>query len=350
MRYYEITLTNPAAPDSQPLVFSSWVNGKNDPGALNVVFNCQISSYATSQNPCIVAVYGIPIKFISQSYNLYGYNITIKAGFQKGLPLANANQNGIIIEGFVAQAYGNWVGNEMTLNFVISAGPSFVQPSSSQSTANQTAAAQAMPADPNPVPTGTLDQPINGSFEWPAGQLLSVAIANFLTKAFPKYPTPYIAINPSLVGNVDRHGVYSTIRQFADEVKKFSKTMIGGKYQGVDISLLTGQKFWVYDGTTPGKTTSIQFNELIGQPTWIQQQTIQFKCPMRADINPTEIIVLPKGFFPVIQTPNISQPWNYRNTAQQQGSFYVREIQHFGNFRQPSGDSWASLFTCTVIA
>jgi len=330
VRYYEIKITDPANPGSKPQIYTSWVNNKNDPGALNIRFSFRLVDFA-SKSASVVAIYGIPIQSISNAHNLNGKNVAISAGFKQGLPLASPAQAGLILQGFIAQAYGNWIGNEMSLNLIILPG-TLPGPSSASS--------------PMP-PTGSMEDPINGRFDWLAGTQLSTSITNFLTAAFPAYPTPYVSISPNLVINHDEHAVYHTLSGFADWVGSYSQSIINKpSYQGVKIRLLPGNNFNVTDGTTTNKTVNIEFRDLIGQPTWLGPGKISFKCPMRADINAGNDVVLPKGTFPVATPEKVTADWNIRNSSLQQGTFNVVEVQHFGDFRQPSADAWVSVFSC----
>jgi hypothetical protein len=380
VRYYRIEITDPANPGPAQ-VYTSWVNGKNDPGALNVQFNISTMAFEFLRNTAVLQIQGIPIKSISQANNLNNKNIKISGGFQKGLPLANPTQNGVLINGYIAQAFGNWLGNDMTLDLILKPGSSPTTPASTQPA---TAQSSAIVAEPLPPPLGSMTQPINGNFSWPTGVQLSVAIREFLKNAFPKYPEPKIEINPNLVLAYSVNGVYDTLPAFAEWVNDFSKKVIGinhkgpGPYPGVQITILPNNAFFVSDGTVPApaqtqdaktstssasgvtesanspsynpKTIAIAFKDMIGQPTWISQGEVQFKCPMRADIHCLDTITFPDGVYPTIAPSNIASPYNYRNTSQQKGTFNVKEINHYGNFRQPTADAWVSLFRCSYIA
>ena len=380
MRYYRIEITDPANPGPAQ-VYTSWVNGKNDPGALNVQFNLTTVPFEELINTAVVQIQGIPIKSISQANNLNNKNIKISAGFQKGLPLANPEQSGVLINGYIAQAFGNWLGSDMTLDLILNpgVGPGAQAPKSSTTT---TAQSSTIVSEPLP-PLGTMENPINGSFSWPAGTKLSVAIKEFLKNAFPKYPEPQVKLNQDLVLSQSVYDVKSTVRAFAAYINEFTKNIVGPfyngniPYPGVQIILLPDSVFFVSDGPAPSssavsdaktstssasnsakianntsytpKTTNIAFKDMIGQPTWITQGEIQFKCPMRADIHCLDSITFPEGIFPTIAPSDINAPYNYRNSSQQKGTFQVREINHYGNFRQPTADAWVSLFKCTYI-
>ena len=339
MRYYKIELTNPKSTSEKPTVFTSQVNGQNDPGALDVNFDLWVAGFATPISASVVQIWGIPIQTISQANNLTGYNVVVSAGFQKGLPLANPDQAGIIARGNIIQAFGNWQGNDMTLDLVIL--PGLLTPNS-------------------PSPTGSSNQPFNGSFNWPAGQKLSDALAAFFTALQPGFNPPQININPNLVMPYDQTGAYRSLWSFAQWLKPLTQSWINDKtYPGVSIRIDNGNTYVAFDNTPSSqaasaavssqqsitRTVDISYKDLIGQPIWIDVATIQFKCPMRADINVGDKVVLPPGYYGIApQDP--SAPYNYRNKSIQQGAPTVTEIHHLGSFRQPDGNSWVTTFTC----
>jgi hypothetical protein len=50
--------------------------------------------------------------------------IQVFGGMSKGLPLANAVQSGLLMDGTIQQAWGNWQGTEQNINFVAQANSS----------------------------------------------------------------------------------------------------------------------------------------------------------------------------------------------------------------------------------
>ena len=352
MRYYRIEITDPNNPKFSQ-VYTSHPNGKNDPGALNVHFHLILAAYASVQRACIVQIQGIPITSINNASNLNNKNVTIYGGFQKGLPLATPSQSGILAQGFIAQAFGNWLGNDMTLDLVVLPGSSpATAVSSAQSTAAQSTSVSAIPPT---IPTGTMTNPINGQFSWLAGTQLSTAIENFITTALPNFPKPVVQISPKLVISSNQYGTYSSLEGFSKWVKPFSRSVINpnppyvGGYAGVDITMQPANVIFVTDGTVKNTTKNIEFRDLIGQPTWISPGEIQFKTPMRADIQVQNNIVLPSGFYPTISPQQVDAPYNYRNSSLQQGDFVVTGVSHYGDFRQPSAESWVSVFNCNPV-
>lgn len=349
MRYYEITITDPANPSADPLVFTSWRNNKNDPGALNVQLDVYNVPLAKPQGRGTLAIWGIPIQAINYAANLNFKNIVIKAGFKPGLPLATqaSGYSGILAYGFIAQAFGNWQGNEMTLNMNILPGPA---PQSS-STSTPTAQQSGQTTPPIDAPTGTILHPANIEFRWPADMPLSQAISNLLKKAFPKYPDPEINISDKWVFNYDQNGgVYNNMAEFSKFIKNFTvqagASLISPQYSGVDIYLNGNGVFQVYDNANVPKTTNIKFNDIIGQPVWINPAQIQIKCIMRADIQVGQNIILPETTFGVFPS-NASLAYPYaKTTLTQKGKFFVVEVHHMGNFRQPDANSWVTTILC----
>lgn len=337
MRYYRIEITDPANANAAPQVYTSLVNGQNDPGALNVMLDIYTVPYATPRGASAVSIWGIPLQSISNAANLNNKNVKISAGFSKGLPLANPAQAGVIVQGFIQQCYGNWRGNEMTLNLIIVGGPS--------------------PASTTAAPTGTYSQPLNGAFQCQPGTQLGAAVGAFLKAAMPGY-AQNVQVSNELSVPYPLVGAYRTLGEFAQWLKQFSKQLLGGSYAGIDIRLDAANMLTIYDGTAQPAATSakastvapatkkvtIQFQELIGQPTWIGPALIQFECPMRADVQVGDTVVLPDGYYGIAPSAAIAD-WNNRFRSAQQGTFTVTEVHHLGNFRSPSPDAWLTAIT-----
>jgi len=350
VRYYEITIVDPNNPDAAPTVYKSQQsNGRPDPGALNIQFDIPISTYDNPQGNSSLHIWGIPLQSIANAFYENGKNIYIKAGFQRGLPLATeaAKFAGPIFQGQVLQCFGNWQGTEMTLHYMITGGLAEATASSSPATAMQSS--NVAPASA-PL-TGDLTQPFNGVFNWPANASLEQALKQFFATSM-KVNNPYISINPTLVAPSAQPGVYSSLNQFADWLRQFTQRQIGGSYNGVTIQQNANGIFVVTDGTQPTsptndpnepKTVTVDFKDYIGQPTWINVQTIQFKTAMRTDINVNDTAILPSGFFGIASQQPFAQQ-NYRDKLAQNGSFIINSVRHVGNFRQPDANSWVTVF------
>src|ERR1700722_9326588 len=102
----------------------------NNPGALNLELNVIAVGYALPQGDSWLRLSGIGLRTIGQAANLninpatgQGHTkFILKAGMLKGLPLANPAQYGIIAQGQIITAYGNWQGPEQSLDLNLLAG------------------------------------------------------------------------------------------------------------------------------------------------------------------------------------------------------------------------------------
>lgn len=321
MRYYSIKITNTATgqiviPQSLARLgafdttYTSFLRGKTLPGALNVELDVIVSTFGTPAGGQLIRISGVSLQEISQAHDLNGFQIAVYGGMQAGLPLANPLQSGLLFSGFIFQAFGNWIGTDMSLDLILN------------------------------VDAGTIDKPKNIVHSWAKGTLLKDAIAQTLATAFPG-TTADIEISPDLVFTQDLAdtGYYQTIEEYATYIQSMSANLIGGNYSGVRIALKENV-FSVFDGTVNGLPTQIEFKELIGQPTWIGPNIMQFKCPMRADIQLFDNIKMPKGLFTTTQA---AQSGQVDLKTAFQGSFTVQQVRHVGNFRQPDAASWVTV-------
>ncbi len=302
-------ITDPTSKKTVSL-YDSYPNGVNDPGALNVEFDFMTAPYAVPTGNAFARVWGISIQDIAQARNLNGKLVAIYGGMQKGLPLANPAQAGLLISGQILQAYGNWIGTDMTLDMQV--------------------VAAASPDVGGP----TTPPPQNIVINWKAGTPLAQAIATALTTAFPTYKQT-INISKNLVLATDEKGFYGNLTQFAQYLKQISQDVVGGTYQGVDI-VVGDSSFNVYDGTTVTTPKQIQFTDLIGQPVAFGPLQISMNCVMRADLSVGDYIKMPPALVETTQN-SLSQ---YKQSSIYQGSFQIDTLRHVGNFRQPSGMSW----------
>lgn len=349
MRYYDITLTNPdtgqvikpsyfAALSGWNSTYSSFYNGQSLPNALNVEFDIPVAPYAQPRQGAWLRVWGISLAEMAQAGQLNFANITLKAGMQKGLPLANPAQAGIIMEGTVFQSFGNWRGVDMTLDMTL------------------------LP------PAGTDNKPVNLTLNWQRGQPLGPALQQALHTAFPTYTVPTPAISAQLVAKTDQKSLpYTKLSEFASMIQKlttdpqYTSSIVpigGGTYSGVDIIILPGKKIVAYDGTVDfGQNTFsnpkvIGFQDLIGQPTWISPVSINFACILRSDIGVGDYVMLPDRLAsPYVLTTAaaafIGTP--ARNSSALKGVFRVIEMHHFANFRQADGDSWVTTYDAVFV-
>ncbi len=312
MRYYKITISDPTSGQTTAEFASVLKDGSNDPGALNIELDLAVTGYARPMGPtqAFLRIWGPSVKQIGQQNNLIDKKIQIFGGMGKGLPLATqqAKYQGLLVTGTVQQAFANWIGTDMTLDMVLNDS------------------------------TGSSDEPVNLSLNWMANTKLSDAIATTLQTAFPSYQQD-IKISDMLVKNFDQPGVYYTLPQFVEWIKQKSKSINQDpNYPGVDI-MIRDKTFFVYDGTSQTQPKQLQFNDLIGQPTWQNAPLIQITTVMRADLQVSDFITLPPGVISTTSAQNLGS----RDTTSFQGTFWINQIRHVGNFRQLDGEAWVTV-------
>lgn len=333
MRYYSINIEG--APPTFGVAgfgdatYTSFVGGQTLPAAWNVEMDIPVGPAASPMGGALVRVWGISIAEISQAADLVNKKIKIYGGMQRGLPLANPAQAGLLVQGYVFQAFGNWVGTDMTLDLIV------------------------QPGDPPSTPTGggaatgggvgSYDRPINLSLNWKKGAPLGDGLKTALQTAFPGF-TVNVNASSKLVFGADQPGYYQTLTQLGQWAKQFSKSIVkDAGYNGVDI-LVFGNEITVYDGmgsTASANAKQIDFIDLIGQPTWIEAPTIQIKCVMRADVKVGDKIKLPQSAVTNTAAAQSSLVPNQRMTFQ--GEFMVQQVRHLGTYRQPDAASWVTV-------
>ena len=289
MRYYDITITNGAGQSLIPTAdgfstgtgstFSSLgrepFTGKlvPDPGALNVEFDIPVTTMARPQGSATIKIWGVGLRMLSQAHNLAGMSFSMRAGMSAGLPLANPAQAGIILQGKIFQSFGNWEGTNQTLDLIVI-------------------------NSPPPAPDGIYRLPV--PFFWAAGSPLNEAIAQAIAVAYPGFKSN-IHIDPGLTLANDEAGYYQTFAQFANYLHGLT-LKLGSQYiqnyQGVQFAA-AGTVINVWDGTQPRGPSSINvplnFQDLIGQPTWLTGTTISVQTVLRADISLGNTITFPTG-------------------------------------------------------
>jgi hypothetical protein len=354
MRYYDLSLFNPQGqllqatsaglvPGGSGPTFSSRVsqNGQyiNNPGALNMELDIPLAGWALPQGNSFIRLSGIGIRSIGQGSNLNsnpdagqpGATFILAGGMMKGLPLANPAQAGILAQGQIFSAYGNWQGTEQSL-------------------------------DLNLIPA-TVDPPNGISFIWSPHQDLAQALSNSFAVAFPDL-TVSVSITSGMVQTdsiLPVVGWYENLAQFASYILDLTiplgQALTGNKgYPGVIIGI-RGNQIYATDATQNPRTVALNFQDLIGQPTWINIATISFKCVLRADIQIGDMVTMPPdpgGGTSIISALALTQQGSgipgapARNSSIFKGKFFVNEVHHFGNLRQADGDSWATAFVAVA--
>lgn len=328
MRYYRIELTNSKTglpildAQGKPIgPFTSFVNGQTLPGALNVEFDIPAAPFNQPMGAAYIKLWGVGLGSIgyASTFNPDWINgvftrIKIYGGMQAGLPLADPTQSGLLIDGFVLQAFGNWQGTQQSLDFVV-----------------------------NGI-FGAPAQPVNLVLNWQKGQPMGPAIAQALTTAFPGRTVVDNTDPINLIALQTQHAAYQSVDQLAAYVAGASQALVGGAYQGVQI-VATEKGFALFDGTRFSEPLQIEFKDLIGQPTWLDIGTINFKVVMRTNIAIGGYLKMP----PVPQISTAASYSSYRNKTVFSGTFLISAVRHLGHFRQRSADSWVTSIDAKMI-
>jgi hypothetical protein len=341
VRYYSITITDPESgfsyipnPNGSGFLrsgngptFTSYANGVTLPGALDIELDMPVVAFNSPQGSHMIRVWGVGLQMIGQAADLNGAKIVVSAGMQKGLPLANPKQAGIIVQGSIYQAFGNWQGTNQTLDLVLQ--------------------------------SSDLSPPQGISFKWQAGTTLESALKTTFTQAFPApvYSPPDIRIASNLQPplGADQPGTYDSLSQFAAALLSITqgpgRATYGDSYPGVQLTIV-GNTIKVFDGTQPPAVVQLDFWDLIGQPTWINPGMVNFKTVMRSDIAVGSSIRFPQGVLApfALTSPQAAAPnAPARSRSVFQGVFSVVEAHHFGRFRQADANSWNTTFNAVPL-
>jgi hypothetical protein len=324
MRYYEITITD-AKTGAQVAQFSTLKqNGEVNGSALRAVVDIPVAPNGSPNGLGYIKLFGVSFEDLNHSHDFNGQTVSVRLGMSKGLPLANASQAGVVITGTVYQSFGNWQGNDVTLDLIISP-------------------VIGKPATQGPINSQTT---FNLSAQWAPGQTLESCIRQTLSTAFPKCKVTG-SLSPNLVLNQADVGIYQNIQQFANQINKISKTIIPDvNYQGANIVTGTNNTFILFDGTIPlNAPFEISFLDLIGNATWIDVNTLQFKNVMRGDLFVGQVIKMPIGANLINTQSSYSQ---FRNNSSFQGQYMIMSLRHVGDSRQLSADSWVTIAECVI--
>ncbi len=323
MRAYDLQLTNP---QTGKIVreWSSRPGGVFDPHALNVIFDVPVTVGGTPIHQPVISLEGISIRDIGNAQNFAGTvdqttaqivggtNLTLKAGMQAGLPLANPRQFGLIVQGTVFQSWGNWIGTDMSLSFIIV--PSIYR----------------------------YNHPGNIVFNWKVGQTLEQALNQTLSVAYPNTPVVY-RISQNIVATRDDLHYCATFDVLAQHVVNLT---------GASLAF-NANRITIYDNSLAAPLTEFAFTDFVGQPTWINYDIIQVKTVMRGDIQVGDFVKFPQGFYSLpsfVTTQSAALPSYAKYKSAIQGVFVVQQVRHVGNFRQPDGNDWVSIFNCAVLS
>lgn len=316
MRYYDVTVFQNGKVFRQ---WSSHPNGKFDPGAHNILLDIPVLNYDIATGGQTLTIEGPRLEDLQQSQQFTDMDIVIRGGMQAGLPLANPLQAGILTAGKIFQSFGNWEGTNMTLDFVLK---------------------------PSPF---TLKTPGQLVLNWKAGTALNVALTQTLKTSFPDF-TIVMNISPNLVLPGDVPGFYQTLEQLSAFLFDRTKGLLSPTYQGVRIAI-QGTRIIVWDNDKPPPPIKINFNDMIGQPTWIAVNTMQVMFVQRADLTIGTTITMPASMLNApgfVQQTATAMPSNVKYSNTFPGKFTITELRHIGDYRNANGQSWVTVANCVL--
>jgi hypothetical protein len=294
--------------------WSSFPNGVNDPGALNVEFDFLSYNAAEVAAWSSLTIHGVSLDTLRSAAQYAGSSIVIKGGMQAGLPLANPEQQGVIMRGGIAQGYGNWVGTEQTLDFLIDGNYKY-----------------------------THRNPGNIVLNCLPGQDLVGALVACVSVAFPGLHISPPQVSGEYIFSWPLVGPYPTLKSLSRMVQSLT-----AQYNppGISVTIRPDNTILISDGTPSGQPKQISFTDLVGQPTWIDSGIMQFTTIMRADIQVGDYVIMPAGLTTTpgqvtVPTPS-NGPIQYQTTFN--GPYHVIAIRQVGNFRDPNGTSWVTIF------
>jgi hypothetical protein len=329
MRFYYIKIT-PAA-GGTPQIYSTRSPNSSSPNsgvfngaALQIDLDIFQTWYNQPAQNGFLKIYGVDFNSLGQANNLnpivqndtYKYSkIEISVGMSKGLPYANPAQANIIINGSILQSFGNWQGNLISLDLIIT---------------NAT-------YDPNVN--------VNLSWEWKKGQTLESAVKGTLNKAYPDVPI-YGQYSNDLIYTETQPYKYPNLSSFSQAVIDLSKQIIKSpNYDGAQIAS-TSSGFLLFDGTVPpSKTHQIEYTDIIGNLTWIETFIVQAKLVIRGDLNIGDYITFPASAPVVNSAASFAQ---LRNNIPFNGKFIIDTIRHVGSSRQSDANSWVTIVNCLI--
>lgn len=315
-RFYSLTIT-PQGSTTPFRTYTSHPNNIYDPAALNIEYDALVGPYGTPNGASTVTVYGIPLQDLTQAQQFAGMTLELKAGMRAGLPLVNPAQAGTILKGTIFQSFGNWEGVDQTLDFVVIPG------------------------------VYTVDNPGNILLDWSAGMSLADALKQTFAVAYPGF-TVSMNISGDLVQNHDEPHICGTLDQLAQIVGDITEGVFDNR---VTIGIQAGQ-IVVYDSTYKPSPIQLNFNDFVGQPTWIGINTIQTKLVARADLQMGAIVKMPEGLQNApgyIKTSASAYPSSIKYQTTFQNNFIINELRQIGNFRSSDAAQWSTIANCIVV-
>jgi hypothetical protein len=154
-------------------------------------------------------------------------------------------------------------------------------------------------------------------------------------------------ISDSLVNSSDQPHICGTLEELAEHIEQWTSD----QFQNPAHITIQAGKIVVYDNTYKPGPVQLAFTDFIGQPTWIDNFTMQVKTVLRADLEVGSVIRMPQGLQNVpgfIRTSAPPNPASIKYQSIFQNSFQVSELRQIGNFRSSDAGDWCTIFNCVA--
>jgi hypothetical protein len=172
---------------------------------------------------------------------------------------------------------------------------------------------------------------------------LSSGIQETLSKAFPK-ANINVAISSALKLAYQDAGMYQSLEQYAGYLNNLSQSIFGTKaYPGVRITSVDNT-LDVWDGSKTIGSAAIDYKDLIGQPTWLDFNTVSIKVVLRGGLRPGMGITLPQTLINYAGGDSVlpGQSPNQRSHITLPGSYQIMKLTHIADLRNPDGAAWST--------
>ena len=347
MRYYSIEFSNPNGgfPSGIPSVYTSHQQGIYNPACPEIQFDIPNTFADGVITPTHLRIHNVPVDMIKKARQYNGMNVVIKAGFKPAvpglntqMPLEKPEQAGIIGQGVVQTCYGNWLGTDLVLDFLI-------WPNANLGSANTIRSFN----------TGTTS-PATFQFVWDKGSLAEAIYStlhqNFGISKVTGTISPVLSNPPQVPINM----WFTSYARFANQILDTSVLLVNPpgqnkdgtgvyqKYLGVKMAF-KGNEVVLFDGTESPVFVQLKFDEFIGQPTWVTDSgMVQSVHPMRNDIWLGYEVRYPAGI-PSIIAPQYSPTLKEYNINESAAPLKVFQVRHLGRFRGTGATDWATYVT-----
>jgi len=361
MRYYKITFSSSGTTELTnvvPFEFTShlpspFASGQLifNPGALDVEFDITVGYVHNLQVSTHLRIYNPTLEMLQNASAYQGLNVTIEAGFKHGMPLANnlETKSGQIAFGAVQNCFGNWMGTELALDFIIIASPLLGNPDS------------ALPV------SNSVNSPRNYLFQWYPKQTLADAIKG----ALACYGIDVVGSIKNIVNpnqNTFTHSV-SGFQAFADFINEQSSNWVNPStkektsvqtefYSGVFLSFgKNAKQIIMSDNSFYPPAIPLQYEDFVGQPTFNTKQIayndkrnilvpaqVVSVHPMRADIGLITSVKYPAKLSN--QLNGSSAFASGKQLVRGLDTMAVTEVRHTGRFRDIGPQGWVTNLRC----